>query len=65
MANPGVGNTEFIEGIVDQIKYINILKQNLSSSTQKLNTQNGFKFYLDNDLKHITQNVRFRLICNC
>ncbi|GBN88834.1 Transposable element Tcb1 transposase [Araneus ventricosus] len=50
---------------MDQYKYINILKENLKISTQKLGIQNTFKLYQDNDPKHTVLNVRLGLLYNC
>ncbi|GBL98949.1 hypothetical protein AVEN_227473-1 [Araneus ventricosus] len=48
-AASGMGNLVFIENNMDQYKYINILKENLKISAQKLGIQNTFKLYQDND----------------
>lgn len=65
MSSAGVGNLVFIDGIMDQYKYIDILKQNLKSSARKCNLHNDFKFYQDNDPKHTALNVRLWLLYNC
>lgn len=56
MAANGVGNLEFINGTMDHILYINILKDNLKASTDKLGLPGNFVFQLDNDRKHTAQN---------
>ncbi|GBM05993.1 Transposable element Tc1 transposase [Araneus ventricosus] len=57
-AASGMGNLVFIENNMDQCKYMNILKENLKISAQKLGIQNTFKLYDDNDSKHTALNVR-------
>lgn len=37
MGSNGVGNLEFIDGIMDKYKYVSILQQNLQPSVEKLN----------------------------
>lgn len=61
----GVGNLHFIEGIMDQNVYLNILKQNLMPSTEKLGIRESFKFYQDNDPKHKAHKIRNWLLYNC
>ena len=63
MSSAGVGNLVFIDRIMDQCKYTDILKQNLKSSARKLNLHNDFKFY--QDPKHTALNVRLWLLYNC
>ena len=65
MAYSGVGNIEFINSIMDQLQYTDILKWNLSSSTQKQHVQNGSKFYQNNDPKHYARNIHLWLLYNC
>ena len=45
-------NLYFIEGIMGQNMYLDILKQNLKQSVEKFGLQRSFKFYKDNDPKH-------------
>ena len=52
MAWKGVGKLQFIDTIIDQVQYRNILKQNLKSSARKLPLGSDFTFQQDNDLKH-------------
>ena len=52
MAWKGVGKLQFIETIMDQVQYRNILKQNLKSSARKLRLGSDFTFQQDNDPKH-------------
>ena len=42
MAASGVGNLVFIDGIIDKIKYKNILEKNLHSSAIKLDLQEDY-----------------------
>lgn len=48
----GVGKLHFVEGNMDKIQYLNILKSNLKQSAEKLAIQDSFHFYQDNDPKH-------------
>ena len=52
MAWKGVGKLQFIDTIMDQVQYRNILKQNLKSSARKLRLGSDFIFQQDNDPKH-------------
>ncbi|GBM39423.1 Transposable element Tc1 transposase [Araneus ventricosus] len=61
----GMRNLVFIENNMDQYKYINILKENLKISAQKLGIQSTFKLHQDNDPKHTGLNVRLWLMYNC
>ena len=47
----GVGNLEFIDGIMDKYVYCNILANNIPPSLQKLNLKK-YVFQQDNDPKH-------------
>ncbi|GFX68349.1 transposable element Tc1 transposase [Trichonephila clavipes] len=64
MAASGVGNIVVINGIMDLLHYIQILKENLCASTEKLGIKD-YQFYQDNDLKHSAQNARLWLLYNC
>ncbi|GBN80391.1 hypothetical protein AVEN_151473-1 [Araneus ventricosus] len=64
-AASGMGNLVFIENNMDQHNYINILKENLKISVQKLEIQNTFEFYQDIDPKQRALNVRLWLLYNC
>lgn len=65
MSAKGPGNLHFIEGIMDQNMYLDILKQNLKQSAEKFGLQGSFKFYQDNDPKHKAQRVKQWLLYNC
>lgn len=65
MSAKGVGNLVFIDGIMDQNVYLNILKQNLKQSACKMGLDQGYKFYQDNDPKHKALKVRTWLLYNC
>ena len=52
MASTGVGNMEFIEGNMDQIKYQAIIDRNVKLSARKLGLGRRFIFQQDNDPKH-------------
>uniref|UniRef100_A0A034VZC4 Transposable element Tc1 transposase n=1 Tax=Bactrocera dorsalis TaxID=27457 RepID=A0A034VZC4_BACDO len=64
MAAAGVGELVFIEDIMDKTVYLNILKQNLKKSAQKLNLPSSFTFQQDNDPKHSAHIVRMWLTYN-
>jgi hypothetical protein len=48
MAANGLGNLHFIDGTVDQYKYLDILKSNLKESVQKLGLSDNYWFQQDN-----------------
>lgn len=62
-AGPGI--LHFIDEIMDQKVYLNILKENLSESVEKLSLGDDWYFYQDNDPKHKAYNVRSWLLYNC
>lgn len=64
MAANGVGNLVFIESTMDQIGYLNILKQNLRQSAEKLDLGEDFCFQQDNDPKYTAHNVKLWLLYN-
>ena len=49
---------------MDQILYLNILKQHVKHSLQKLDTDDGLYFQQDNDSKHIAWVVKNWLLYN-
>lgn len=64
MAASGVGNMVIIDGIMDHKVYLNILKENLQASAEKLGLQDTFYFQQDNDPKHKSYVVRQWLVYN-
>ena len=64
MSSSGVGELCIIDGIMDQTKYLSILKQNLVPSLEKLGIKDIFQFYQDNDPKHKAHAVRMWLLYN-
>jgi hypothetical protein len=64
MSASGVGNLHIIEGIMDHRMYIDILKQNLHASAQKMGLGNDFIFQQDNDPKHTARNTKLWLMYN-
>lgn len=65
MSSSGVGNLVFIEGNMDKNMYLDILKENLVQSAEKLNIKDCFRLYQDNDPKHKSGIVQTWLIWNC
>lgn len=64
MSANGVGNLHFIEGTMDHRMYIDILKNNLRSSAQKMGLGDDFIFQQDNDPKHTARNTKLWLLYN-
>lgn len=58
MAASGVGNLVFIETTMRKEIYLNILKQNLQQSVQKLRLPDQWTFQQDNDPKHTAHIVK-------
>ncbi|GFT91303.1 transposable element Tc1 transposase [Trichonephila clavipes] len=65
MSASGVGNIVVINGIMDHLYYIQILKGNLGASAEKLGIEEDYQFYQDNDSNHSTHNTRLWLLYNC
>ena len=65
MSSTGAGNMHFIEGNMNQHVYLDILRQHLVASAQKLGIANNYRFYHDNDPKHTSFRVRSWLLYNC
>ena len=65
MGYKGTGNLTFIDGIMDKYKYINILRENLRVSAEKLDVENSYWFQQDNDPKHTALIVRQWILYNC
>ena len=65
MAASGVGELVFIEGKMDKMKYLSLLKENLHKSAEKIGIRTCFKFYEDNDPKHNSCIVQEWLLYNC
>lgn len=64
MAASGTGNMVFISGKMDKMQYLNILKQNLKQSVEKLGLPDDYVFQQDNDPKHTAYLVREWLLYN-
>lgn len=64
MAASGVGNLIFIDSIMNQGLYIEILKKNLKQSAAKLGLENEYWFQQDNDPKHTALNTKLWLVYN-
>lgn len=58
MAADGVGNLEFIDGIMNADAYVGILERNMKSSARKLGLGRNFMFQQDNDPKHTSKKAR-------
>lgn len=58
MAAGGVGNLVFIETTMNKMEYLNILKENLKPSVEKLRLDRGWIFQQDNDPKHTSKIVK-------
>ncbi|GFT43349.1 uncharacterized protein TNCV_115251 [Trichonephila clavipes] len=64
MAANGVGGLTFIDSTLNDMGYINILKENLKQGEQDLNLGDDFWFQQDNDPKHTAHNVKLWLLYN-
>lgn len=64
MAASGVGNLHLIKGTMDQYVYIDILKQHLRPSVEKLGIERDYWFQQDNDPKHTAINSQLYLLYN-
>lgn len=64
MSAAGVGNLHIINGIMDHIMYIDILKKNLHPSAAHIGLENNFMFQQNNDPKHTAHNTRLWLLYN-
>lgn len=64
MSSKGVGNLHFVEGIMDHMMYIDILKKNLRASAEKMGLGEDFIFQQDNDPKHTARNTKHWLLYN-
>lgn len=61
----GVGSLVFIEGTMNAAAYIQILRDNLHVSAEKMGIRRSFLFYQDNDPKHKARNTKEWLLYNC
>lgn len=57
MAWNGCGNLEFIEGIMNKERYLDIVKRNVAASARKLSLSRRYKFQQDSDPKHTAKIV--------
>lgn len=64
MSAKGVGKLHFIEGTMDHKMYIDILKENLPASVERLGLTGNYTFMQDNDPKHTAYNTRMYLLYN-
>ena len=58
MGHSGVGNIEFIEGVMNADMYIAILRSNLKDSAVKLGISTCYYFQQDNDPKHTAKKTK-------
>ena len=64
ISSTGVGSLYFIESKMDKFVYLNILKQNINQSAEKLSMVNNFSFHQDNGSKHTSGVAKLWLIHN-
>ncbi|GBO15255.1 Transposable element Tcb1 transposase [Araneus ventricosus] len=65
MSAMGVGNLHFIDGITGKYMYLDILKQNLKQSAEKMGILPHYKLYQDNDPKHNAHICRLWALYHC
>ncbi|GBN30377.1 Transposable element Tcb1 transposase [Araneus ventricosus] len=65
MSAVDVGNLHFIDGIMDKYMYLDILKQNLKQSAEKMGILPHYKLYQDNDPKHNAHICRLWALYHC
>ncbi|CAK9832699.1 Transposable element Tcb1 transposase [Anthophora retusa] len=64
MSGRGVGNLPFIDGTMDKWGYLNVLKENLGQSAEKLGLQGSYYFQHDNDPKHTADIIKLWILYN-
>lgn len=64
MSASGVGNLVIVEDTMDQYKYIEILKNNLQASANKMGLGRNYIFQQDNDPKHSSLNAKLWILYN-
>lgn len=64
MSAAGVGDLHFVDGIMDQYQYINILKEHLRPSAERMGLADNYIFQQDNDPKHSALNTKLWLLYN-
>ena len=64
MSAAGVGNLMIIDEIMNKTVYLNILKNNLNQSAEKLKIRNDYYFQQDNDPKHTAADVKMWIAYN-
>lgn len=64
MSANGAGNLQFINDKMDHYQYIQILKDNLCSSADKLGLSGRYIFQQDNDPKHTALNTKLWILYN-
>ncbi|GBM97259.1 Transposable element Tcb1 transposase [Araneus ventricosus] len=65
MSAVGVGNLHFIDGMMDKYMCLDILKQNLKQSAEKMGILPHYKLYQDNDPKHNAHICRLWALYHC
>lgn len=60
----GIGNLTFIDGIMNDQKYVDMLRANLASSAEKLEIKDTFIFQHDNDPKHTANKTKEWMLYN-
>ena len=56
-ASTGTGNLQRIEGIMDSVRYQDIIAKNVNPSVKKLKFGRHWTFQQDNDLKHTSKSM--------
>lgn len=65
MSAEGTGKLHFVRGNMNAMYYIDILKETVKDSAEKLGIKDDFVFYQDNDPKHKSWVARMWLLHNC